>query len=155
MSNFKVHIVDKNNHDHLKMINDYEIKKRMPPVISNYIQSSEKTSDNEINLYLFTNQQNSIKDVCHLYGVKDIKICSIEYPIIKGIEESEKKIVIWATEYAISVLGMEEVFVKVSPDNSQLKVFLQNNNYENLGIEDRKIIFLKENKKDYKRHIHI
>ena len=40
-------------------------------------------------------------------------------------------------------------------DNSKLKVFLQNKYYENLGIEDRKIIFLKENKKDYKRHIHI
>ena len=45
-------------------------------------------------------------------------------------------------------LGIMEVLISINPDSKELASFLEKKEYENLGFQDGKIVFLKENVKE-------
>ena len=100
-----------------------------------------QSNDNELNEYLLYIENDCIKDICHINSLKDIKMSTISLPIKSP---KTKKIIIYATNYAIESLNMKQVFIKVSKDDKQTQNYLREEGYEDLGIENDYIIFLKE-----------
>ena len=62
--------------------------------------------------------------------------------------KEKRKIVSLASDYAFDVLNVEEVFVEVSSEDKSLENYLESHNYENLGDQDGKIIYLKEKEEE-------
>ena len=96
--------------------------------------------DNEISLTLFTGQK-SITDACIIYASKDIKTCNIYFAPLS--QKKKRPIIDLAAEYALNVLGMEEVFVSIKATEKTLIDSLEQS-FENLGEEDGYVTYLKE-----------
>ncbi len=104
-----------------------------------------KKNKNEIEEDLIIEKDSKVIDSCHIYGEKDMKRCRISFAPIK---RKSRKLIALATEYSTSTLGMEEVFIKVSPEDESLLSLLGKENFENLGEESGSILFLKEKEAD-------
>ena len=104
-----------------------------------YINSKKKT--NEIEEFAFIKDKDKIKDFCHIQGEKDIKICRITFPNL-GLKK--RPLIDLACGYAEINLGMEEVFIKINPNDKDIIKILEAGGYESLGEEDGSIIYLKE-----------
>ncbi len=102
----------------------------------------KKKNQNEIEESLYLEKDSSIIDLCHIYGEKDMKRCRISFAKIPHTKK--RKLLSLATDYALSTLGMEEVFISVNPEDKALMVELNQEGYENLGEESNNILFLKE-----------
>ena len=129
--------IDPKNMEHIEFLEEFKRNSIATPIGT----IKQQECNNDISIELLLEERNSVTDICHLQGVKDIKQCTISF-----IEKNKKKrkIIPLATNYAINMLGMEEVFIKINPNDKNMLEYLFENNYECLGDEKGSIIFLKE-----------
>lgn len=129
--------IDPNNIKHIEFLEEFNAGSYNTPI--GIIKPQE--DNNDISMELLLEEKNNITDICHLQGVKDMKQC-----FISCLEKDKKKrkIIPMATLYAMNTLGMEEVFIKIKPDDKNMLEYLFENNYECLGDEKGSIVFLKE-----------
>jgi len=129
--------IDPNNIKHIEFLEEFKTYNYKTPI--GIIKNQD--DNNDISMELLLEEKNNITDICHLQGVKDMKQC-----FISCLEKKKKKrnIIPMATNYAMNTLGMEEVFIKIKPDDKNMLEYLFENNYEYLGDEKGSIIFLKE-----------
>ena len=126
---------------HQLELTDEEIIKIIANIIGVSIDLTKNNDPNELNIYMYTKANNQVRDVFFIQGLKDIKICNI---IWLNPNTTGKRVLITIADYAIDVLGMEEVFIRVDKHNKSLVKYLENNEFESLGEEEKDIIFLKE-----------
>ena len=126
---------------HQLELTDEEIIKIIANIIGASIDLTKNNDPNELNIYMYTKANNQVRDVFFIQGLKDIKTCNI---IWLNPNTTGKRVLITIADYAIDVLGMEEVFIRVDKNNKSLVKYLENNEFESLGEEEKDIIFLKE-----------
>ena len=158
-------VVNPQNKEHLELIEKYEKENEINTRTSSYLkrmnQMSEeeyknyKRTTNEINESLLLKKENQIKDTCHIEGEKDRKVCNISFSPIRT-KLKNRRLISLAIDYAFHVLGMESIFVKISQEYKNMIENLEIRGFENLGIENNDIIYLKENEeiKDNKGTYH-
>ena len=105
-----------------------------------------KKQTNEIEENLFLEKDDKIIDMCHLHIEKDIKLGRLS--LIPIQKEKSRKLISLATHYIFTTYNVEEVFLEVSPKDKALMTYLDSKEYENLGSQDNKIIYLKEKEKE-------
>ena len=154
MSTERLFLTDPYNKSHIEMIKEFEKNNDIDDNISEYLESisttvskeeyqEEKKDKNEITESLFIEKNNKITDYCNIQGERDIKRCRISIYPLKN-KKIKRKLPLLATSYAIDLLGMEEVFISLEPDDSTTINYLESNGYENLGENAGKIVYLKE-----------
>ena len=99
-----------------------------------------KTS-NTIILDFCLKEGNKIKDLCHIIGERDRKVCTIYPAPIKG---KRKKLIEEATNYTFNTLGMEQVFITTKSEDLNMIKALEELEYISLGDESGNIIYLKD-----------
>ena len=161
MSIERLFLLDPYNDKHISMIKDFEQENDLSNKISENIgkirssiskenYEENKKKQNEISENLFLEKNMKISDCCYINGEKDIKTCRITfYPLKNKI--LKRKLALYASNYALNSLGMEEVFLNIDPDDKSMINYLDSNGFENLGEENNKIIYLKE--KDLEKEI--
>ena len=147
-------VVNPRNKEHLELIEKYEEENEINTRTSSYLkrmnQMSEeeyknyKRTTNEIEESLLLKKENEIKDICHIEGEKDRKVCSISFSPIRT-KLRNRRLITLAIDYAFHILKMESIFVKISKKDKNMIENLEIRGFENLGIEDNDIIYLKEN----------
>ena len=164
MSIERLFLLDPYNDTHVSMIKEFEKENDMNKIseVIGTLRSSiskddylkTKKDSNEINENLFIGKSSQITDCCLIQGEKDIKTCRISFYPLKT-KVLKRKLAMYASNYALNSLGMEEVFIKVSSKDQSMINYLDSLGYENLGEEDNKIIYLveKEEKKEEQRKI--
>ena len=113
------------NKDHLKMVKQYATEKQISLPMDKILNNDSQ--DNDYGIYLFIECNNKIKDICYLQCTKDIKACNISH---EKNSLNSKKILVYATEYALNNLGMESVFIKIDPTDDTTRNYLSKLNYE-------------------------
>ena len=139
MSTAKLFPIDPENIKHIELLDKFEKENNIFTPIGTY--RKEEHTSNEISMELILQESSSVKDVCHIQGYKDIKSCTISFVPKK---KSNRKIASMATTYAINTLGMEEVYLKINPEDQNMMDYLESNEFECLGDEKGSIIYLKE-----------
>ena len=139
MKNTKLFPIDPSNLKHIKLLDEFEKDSNACTPIGIY--QDEKESNNDISMELVLQEKEKVEDICHIQGYKDIKSCTISFVPKK---KKKRKIVSMATSYAIDTLGMEEVFIKINPEDKDMLEYLDSNEFECLGDEKGSIIYLKE-----------
>lgn len=139
MSTTKLFPIDPNNLKHIDLLDKFEKENKISTPIGVY--TKKDNTSNDISIELVLEEQKKVSDICHLQGVKDMKSCTISF--LKK-DKKKRKIVSLATSYAIDMLGMEEVFIKINPDDKNMLEYMDENNFECLGNEKGSIIYLKE-----------
>lgn len=139
MSSTKLFPIDPKNLKHIELIDKFEKENKISTPIGKYTKKEE--TSNDISIELVLEIKDRVEDICHLQGVKDMKSCTISF-----VEKQKKKrkIIPLATSYAMEMLGMEEVFIKINPNDKNMLEYLESNNFECLGMEKGSIIYLKE-----------
>ena len=141
------------NSEHIELFSKFEQENCLPIQVASTLQSIRNSTteleyksvlknSNEINLVLFEMSNGQIVDSCSLQGAKDIKTCSISFAPLKN--SSKRTILTTATDYALTVLGMEEVFIAIDPTDKNIINNLEKYDFENLGEENGYIMYLKE-----------
>lgn len=135
--------IDPNNLNHIQLMDEFEKKEDISTPIGTYskVKKEENDSSNDISIELVLEEKKKVQDICHLQGFKDIKQCSIS---LTSKEKKNRKIIPLATSYALEILGMEEVFIKINPHDKNMIEYMNKNNYECLGNEKGNLIYLKE-----------
>lgn len=159
MSTEKFFIADPYNEEHIRLFDTFEQEYNIQTKTSAYLKDTSKQyskseyqqierSNNSICQSLFLQDNGKIKDSCHIQGEKDIKTCTIFFAPIKS-NSRNRHLLSLTTDYAFNVLGMEEIFVLVHQEDTNLKLQLETKHFENLGLENGYITYLKE-KEDIK-----
>lgn len=135
----KLHPINPNNIKQIELLNEFRQQNSFYTPIGVY----QKDNSNDINLSLdlLLEGKEKVQDICHLQGYKDIKSCTISFIPNK---KKKRKILTLATEYALTNLGMETVYLRISPEDIGIMKYLEENNFECLGDEKGSIIYLKE-----------
>lgn len=139
MSSTKLFPIDPKNLGHIKLMDKFEKENNISTPIGTY--KKEELLNNDINMELVLEEKDKVQDICHIQGYRDIKSCTISF-VAKT--KKKRKIVSLAAAYAMETLGMEEVFLKINPEDDNLLKYLENNKYECLGNEKGSIIYLIE-----------
>ena len=139
MSTEKLFPIDPENLKHIKLLDEFEKENNICTPIGTY--KKEDLSNNDISMELILQDKSKVKDVCHLQGYRDMKSCTISF-VPK--QRKTRKIVSLATDYAMETLGMEEVFLRINPEDTSMMEFLDSSEFECLGDEKGSIIYLKE-----------
>ena len=161
MNNEKLLLVDPYDEDYKKMIEEFEKENgivtgtyifhvsnvsHVPNVSKEEYEKNKKLS-NEIKESLFLEFNSKVIDLCYIEGEKDIKACTVSFaPLKKKLKKRD--LIGIATDYAINHLKMEEIFVKVSPEDKTMIDILKQNSFENLGENEGEIVFLKEREEE-------
>ena len=158
-------VVNPRNKEHLELIENYEKENEINTRTSSYLKRMNQMSEEEYNYYkkntneieesLLLKKENEIKDICHIEGEKDRKVCSISFSPIRT-KLRNRRLITLAIDYAFHILKMESIFVKISKKDKNMIENLEIRGFENLGIENNDIIYLKENEeiKDNKGTYH-
>ncbi len=157
MNNEKLLLVDPYDEDYKKMIEEFEKENGIVTSTGTYIShvsnvekaeyEKNKKLSNEIKESLFLEFNSKVIDLCYIEGEKDIKACTISFaPLKKKLKK--RNLIGIATDYAINHLKMEEIFVKVSPEDKTMIDILKQNSFENLGENEGEIVFLKEREEE-------
>ena len=139
MSTAKLFPIDPNNLKHIELLDEFEKENNISTPIGTY--KKEKETSNDISMELILQESSKVQDICHLQGYRDMKRCTISFLPKK---KKNRKIATLATSYAMNTLGMEEVFLKINPEDNNMLEFLDSNEFECLGDEKGSIIYLKE-----------
>lgn len=142
------------NQKHIKLLEEFEKENEIKTKINDSLKkitismtekeyNNSKIISNEIEENLFIKENNKMKDTCHIIGEKDIKTCNITFAQVKT-KFHNRKLISLATDYAINILGMLEVFIHIKSDDKNMFSNLEDKGFENLGEENGEIIFLKE-----------
>ena len=154
----KLVLIDPYQNSHIRMIEQLENENNEKKEISAYLKhisssftneeyQNHKKHDNSIEEYLVIKESEQIKDICQITGEKDRKICQLVFPFSTK-NPKRKNLILQATDFAMNQLGIMEVLISINPDSKELASFLEKKEYENLGFQDGKIVFLKENVKE-------
>ena len=135
----KLFPIDPENLKHIQLLDEYKKENNIFTPIGT-LKKNEETS-NDISMELILQESSKVKDICHLQGYRDMKSCTLSFVPKKN---KKRKIVSLATTYAMETLGMEEVFLKINPEDTDMLEYLDSNEYECLGDEKGSIIYLKE-----------
>ena len=122
-------------------ISDINKIREIERIIGITIDINKEDNSNEFDKYIYTEKDNQIDSVFLIQCLRDIKTCNV---IWLNADLSRKGIIKEATNYALDILGMEEAFINVAENNSNLIKYLEKNGFESLGEEEGNIIFLKE-----------
>ena len=143
LSTIKLFPIDPTNLQQIELMESYERANDIGTPIGTFSrqQQEEQNSQNDISLELVLEEKSKVEDICHIQGVKDMKSCTITF--IKK-EKKNRKIYKLATNYALNTLGMEEVFIKIDPEDDKMLQYFESNDFECLGDEKGSIIYLKE-----------
>lgn len=165
LSTERLLIVDPYDEQHRKMLRKFEEENNITRKLSDQLEKlctsvpketylAEKKIKNEIEENLFLEKESKIIDMCHLHVEKDIKIGRMNLAPIQNKEKS-RKIIPLVKDYAFNTLKVEEIFIEVFSNDKNLIAYLNAHDYENLGEQDGKIIYLreKEEEKDIQRMI--
>lgn len=165
MATEKFFQVDPYNEEHLLLIEQFEKENEIMIKTSDYLKKlrslksqeeyiEEKKNKNEINENLFLEDNSKIKDLCYIKAEKDRKTCTISFSPIKN-RIKNRTLISLATDYALNMLNMEEVFILADLEDKNMIDNLENKGFENLGEENKSLVFLKEkeNKKEMQRKI--
>ena len=139
MSSKKLFPIDPKNLRHIELMDEFEKENNIATPIGIY--KKEDTSTNDISMELILEEKSKVQDICHLQGYKDMKSCTLSFLPKK---KKKREIVSLATTYAIDTLGMEEVFLKINPEDENMLEYLESSGFECLGDEKGSIIYLKE-----------
>ncbi len=151
MNTNKLTLVSPYNDKHMELLDNFERDNNLErdattPLLTVRGQYTEEeykqqlAESNEISLTLFTGQ-NPITDACIIHASKDIKVCNIYFAPLS--QKRKRPIIDLAADYALNVLGMEEVFVSIKSTERTLIDSLEQS-FENLGEEDGYVTYLKE-----------
>lgn len=119
-----------------------EYLKRIHTTIAKESYSDFKKNRNEIEDCLFLEKNGLITDCCYIEGEKDRKVCNLTF--VKLSKTKKRKLLSLSVDYTFQTLGMEEVFVSISKEDSSLEKLLQEQGFESLGYESDTKIYLKE-----------
>lgn len=139
LSTEKLFPIDPENLKQIELLDEFEKENNICTPIGTY--KREDLTNNDICMELILQEKSKVKDVCHLQGYKDIKSCTLSF-VPKN--KKNRKIASLATTYAMDTLGMEEVFLRINPEDTNMMEFLNSNEFECLGDEKGSIIYLKE-----------
>ena len=141
-------IVNPFNSQQLEEFKQYELENEMFTKTTSYLQKVKQMTEkeykekqqksNEIEQSLILKREGKIKDSCHIEGEKDRKVCSITFSPIKT-KLRNRRIITLAMNYAFDVLGMKDIFVKISQDDKNMIENLEIRGFENLGEENSDI----------------
>ena len=135
----KLFPIDPSNLKHIKLLDEFEKEGKGRTPIGIYQNNNQ--SSNDIRIELVLEERSKVSDICHIEGYKDIKSCTISFIPKK---KKKRKIVDLATSYAMNTLGMEEVFLKINPEDGDMLKYLSDSEFECLGDEKGSILYLKE-----------
>ena len=135
----KLFPIDPTNIKQIKLLSEFQKQNGIYTPIGFY--NKDDLTRNDIELELVLQKNAKVEDLCHLQGYRDIKSCTLSFAPKK---KKKRKIVTMATNYAIETLGMEEVYLKINPEDENMIDYLNTSNFECLGDEKGSIIFLKE-----------
>lgn len=151
-------IADPFKMEHIKLFKDFESINDSNMTVTTYLTGINKAYNKEnyneierksieLNIIGFSMSQNSISDYCYIKGEKDRKVCELFFATLKDPIRS-RKIMEKASNYALNILGMEQVFVSITKDEKNLYSQLVNNGYEDIGEVNGKITFIKEKEEE-------
>lgn len=153
MSNERLLLVDPYDEDYKKMIEEFEKENEISTTLKSFISEApdiskeeyeqNKRLSNEIKESLFLEFNRKVTDLCYIEGEKDRKACNISFAPLKRRLKKRDLIEI-ATDYAINHLKMEDIFVRLSPEDKSMIDSLGQHGFENLGENEGEIVFLKE-----------
>ena len=141
-------IVDPYNEQQMRMLkefdngNIYDQLNTLRVSISKDDYLALEKEKNEIDSYLFLEKEGKIIDKCQIHIEKDIKLGRINLSVTSS--KNVKKMLSLINATAFHTLKIEELFVEVGLGDNRLTSFLLSESYENLGVLDDKMIFLKE-----------
>lgn len=104
---------------------------------------NNKRVSNEVEIGLFLEENNKIKDLCFIQGEKDISTCKMYFTNARP-KSKTRKLLNLATDFALNTLGMKEVFIISSSNDKSMQQDLERKGFENLGSEGDSIIYLIE-----------
>lgn len=153
LSTERLYLANPYNRNHLNLIQSFEKEHDITSSASTFIgeictkfseeeYEQRKKQDNEINEIIFIESNSKIKDLCQIQGEKDVKICYVTFAPIKV--SKKRQLVTLATDYAMNTLHMQEVFMRILPEDRSMLQILTNQGFENLGEDRGTIIFLKD-----------
>lgn len=140
------------NEEELKLIKAFESENDLGNSLTLHLQeiSSNYSKDeyeqmikgaNEVEQYLFLDEEGKIVECCSLMAYRDIKSCYLSLSKSKKINRSRKLLTL-ATEHAFN-LGMLEIFATANIYDRALHELLEIDGYENLGEENGITSFVK------------
>lgn len=131
-------IFDSKNKDHKRLLDEFQKDNGID--LSNFFEYDD--NPNTINECLFIEKMSKMKDFCQITGVRDLKICNINTADIES--KQKRKIIKQATDYALNILGMEEVFVNIPTNDETLLTSMELEGYEPITDEAGHLFFLKD-----------
>ena len=154
MNTEKLFLVNPFDVKHLSMIDDFETENEINTKTSEFLTRLTKTMSkeeyeefkktaNELEESLFIEENNKVKDSCHIHGEKDIKSCNISFATIKTKLRNSRLLTL-ATDNALENIGMMEVFRNTTHDDKNMIANLEARGFESLGEENGQLIYLKE-----------
>lgn len=139
MSTSKLFPLNPNSLSQIKLLEEFKQQNNIGTPIGVFQKKDDLDMDFSLDLLL--EEKKKVQDICHLQGYKDIKSCTISFIPNK---KKKRKILTLATDYALTNLGMETVYLRISPDDNGVMKYLEDNKFECLGDEKGSIIYLKE-----------
>ena len=135
----RLFILDPQNEDHIRLLDEFQAENSID--LSSCLEKDE--DPNSVNVCLFIEESSKMRDFCQIQGVKDLRKCNINVAHIET--KRKRKLITNATDYALNTLGMQEVFVNISPKDEKLAMTMELDGYESIGEQDGNLVFLKEN----------
>lgn len=137
----KLFTLNPNNEEQIKLFNEFSKENNINNNIVELLKNN--ISDNVINECLFLEEKGKIKDYAYIYAEKDRKAATLEFPNINK-KTGKRKIISDTKDYCFNALNMQTVVIAVDPNNKNLIDNVENLEFENLGEDNGKIIFMKE-----------
>ena len=100
-----------------------------------------KKTSNTITVDFCLKENDEIKDMCHIVGEKDIKTCYVSLAPIKG---KRKRLINGLTDYVFNTLNMEQLFISIKKEDTNIIKTLEEEDFESLGEENNQLLFLKD-----------
>lgn len=148
----KIKIAEPHNSNHIEKIEKFEQKNNISQNATKYLKNIKETTSkdnyqqnqhnsNEIQQIVFIEDNNEVKDYCHIQGEKDLKTCYITLAPIKP-KVKNREILSLVTNYIFNYLGINDIFI-TAHDLSECET-IENTGFTNLGENEGKIVFLKQ-----------
>ena len=153
MSHEKLIVVNPYNEEHLQLLRNFEYENNIKTELTKdcvrikNMMTEEKYEEsqkflNEITSILMINQKQKIIDCYCIRAEKDIKTCHISCRPLDNFKHTKN--ITLVIDYAIEILGMEEVFIETEKNDNNMIGILEQEGLENLGEENGKVLYLKE-----------
>lgn len=146
----KITVLNPYNNEHVKLLTNYEQENLVDTKAIELINTCreqmteeeyEKAQyiNNDFQYILMIEEDNQIKDYCHISGEKDRKTC---YLLLGAKQKQTKKrdIIEYASNYAFDILGMNDIFLTENNENNHLIT----SGFYCLGETNGNIIYLKQ-----------